>query len=335
MKFRVINRISADDITSLNWRGDTLVDWAGGGRQFQMDGTILPQTVIYSYRFDAACCSPSGVYAVIYERLGTKGLVLKRGQVVREINRSFYHANAYEYPVCMAQLPTGREVVIHCPEEYNQLEIDDLETGERLTRCEERKPADVFHSRLAVSPGNTHFLSAGWIWQPVDALGAYRLEDVLRDPRLLDDLGQCPPVSTEISSAAFMNENCIVLSTSGETFLDEEDYNDRNLPRPDSIAVWDLTGSRLVSQAPLKEPAGTLMPVDERFVTGFHEHPKLIDVSTGDVVARLEEVESGRQTSSIIHHIGRVPPLALDPRGRRFAIGTPREILVVGVETGD
>jgi hypothetical protein len=46
--------------------------------------------VRYGYRFDAATASPDGRFAVIYERLGTKGLLLDDGQIVRELDRSFY-----------------------------------------------------------------------------------------------------------------------------------------------------------------------------------------------------------------------------------------------------
>jgi hypothetical protein len=87
-------------IRSLCWRGDELVDWVGGGRAFAADGTERPATVIQGYRFDVATASPDGRFAVIYERLGTKGLLLHDGRIVREIDRSFYFADAYEYPVC-------------------------------------------------------------------------------------------------------------------------------------------------------------------------------------------------------------------------------------------
>src|SRR5262245_16140267 len=101
-------------VRSLVWRGDELVDWVAGGRAFLLDGSTRERAVGYSYRFDAATASPSGRDAVIYERLGTKGLLLREGNIVRELNRSFYHANVYEYPVCLFNLSSGREVIAHC-----------------------------------------------------------------------------------------------------------------------------------------------------------------------------------------------------------------------------
>ncbi len=333
MAFRILARIGIERVASLVWEGEALVDWLSGGNRFGLDGRIVPRQVNYAYRFDAACGSPSGNYAVIYERRGTKGVILKQGQILREINRSFYCANAYEFPVCIAPLGSGQEVLIHCPDAYNRLEIDDVETGERLTKCENREPCDFFHSRLAVSPSGSHFLSAGWIWAPVDALGVFSLAEAIRNPKSLDRLVPGPPQSSEISAAAFLNGRFVVISTSEETFLDDEDFEeDPNLIRPSRIAIWDLAQSRTISQRPLSELTGTLMAVDPQFVVGFYEHPKLIDLQTGRVVARLEDVASGKQTSSITHHVENVPPLALDPERRRFAIATPREILVVEIQ---
>ena len=55
-------------VRSLNWRGDELVDWVGGGRSFALDGTEQRANVYYAYRFDAAVASPDGRFAVIYKQ---------------------------------------------------------------------------------------------------------------------------------------------------------------------------------------------------------------------------------------------------------------------------
>lgn len=335
MKLTIATRIAAERVRSLVWEGETLVDWVSGGRRYQLDGSTLPRPVYYAYRFDAACSSPSGTYTVIYELLGTKGLVLKQGRILREIDRSFYHATAYEYPVCIAQRESGQEVLIHCPEHYNQLEIDDLETGQRLTPCENREPADLFHSRLQADPKGVHFLSAGWFWHPHDELAVYRLQEAIRDPRSLDKRGIFAPQPTEISSAALLDDRYVVISTSDETFADDEELGDDGVIRPNSIALWDLAEAKLITQSPLAGPAGTLMAIDSQFAVGFYEHPKVIDIRTGEVVFRLDDVDSGKQTSSIIHHVERPAPLAVDPQRRRFAVATSTEILVVQAERAD
>jgi hypothetical protein len=113
---------------SLVWDDGCLVDWVAGGTRFHRDGRIEQPSVRYAYCFDAAVATPSGNFSVVYTQLGTKGLVLERGKVLREINRSYYQANRYDYPIALFCLPDGREVIAHCPNEYKQIEIELLQT---------------------------------------------------------------------------------------------------------------------------------------------------------------------------------------------------------------
>jgi hypothetical protein len=79
--------------------------------------------------------------------------------------------------------------LVHCPAHYNQLEIEDAASGEPLTGLAKRAPADVFHSRLAVSKSSRYLLSAGWIWQPWSCLMVYDLVAALDNPSRLDSYG--------------------------------------------------------------------------------------------------------------------------------------------------
>lgn len=121
-----------------------------GNVEYRLDGTVTGPQVIWTYRFNAAVPSVSGQYVVIYEKLGTKGLLVRNGNLVRELNRSFYCATAYEYPVAFASLPNGREILIHCPDEYNRIDFEDAETGARLTGGSERKLTDFFLAASAM-----------------------------------------------------------------------------------------------------------------------------------------------------------------------------------------
>src|SRR5688572_1291806 len=84
-------------VGSLCWDGDELVDWVGGGTRFYLTGGSKESRVFFGYRFDRAVLSPDRRFAVIYEACGTKGLVICGNEYTREINRSYYCANAYEY----------------------------------------------------------------------------------------------------------------------------------------------------------------------------------------------------------------------------------------------
>ncbi len=319
---------------SLVWSGDDLVDWVSGGRRITLDKNVSRLLYNYAYRFDHAIASASQDYIALYERLGTKGLLLhKDGKVIREINRSFYYANVYEYPIAFLTSPDGRPCLVHCPQSYKQLEIEEVESGARLTQRETPSP-DFFHSRLAVSADNQYLLDAGWIWHPVDMIQVYDLRRVFAEPASLDGLeGRFSHVvrpGVEINNATFLTQESIVFTTNDGGYDPEEvEEDEQALLEPGVLAVYDVREHRHRSYARLEEPAGMLMPVGEDFVIAFYEHPKLIEVATGKVVMRWPDIESGTQNSSIIGRNTTLPPIALDPQHQRFAVASPEAITVI------
>ena len=187
-----IGRIETEaDARSLAWVGDGLYDVAAGWRRFPLDGSApKARYSAYGPGFDAAVMSPAGDLVALLHTAGTKGLLLNADKrLVREVNRSFYHAEAYRYPLVQFSLPDGRTGLIHCPARYNQLEIEEAASGDPLVARGERTPKDVFHSRLAVSASGRYLLSAGWVWQPWSCLMVYDQHAALEDPARLDSPG--------------------------------------------------------------------------------------------------------------------------------------------------
>jgi hypothetical protein len=327
---------TATGIQSLCWRGDELIDWVGGGRTFTTDGTERSARVIYGYRFDAATASPDGRFAVIYERLGTKGLLLRDGQIVRELNRSFYHAEAYEYPVALFNGPDGRVLLAHCPGDYSRIDFEDAETGRLLTESVDRKPSDFFHSRLAVSPNGKRLLSAGWVWHPLSLVVSFDVARALADPRHLDK-GQGFPTSfnpglVEENSACWLDDDRFAVAASAE--YQEDDVEDNGEPRlrPLGLAVYDMIQGACLHSFQLEEQAGTILALGKRFVLSLYRHPKLIDLLTGKVVHVWTELRSGLQDNSIFWGLdddAKPPPMAFDPATNRFAIANGDAVTVI------
>jgi hypothetical protein len=110
---------------------------------------------------------------------------------------------------------------------------------------------------------------------------------------------------------------------SGENYWDEDDREGEYF-----IGVYSVRANRVGSKVGITEPAGTLMPVGDR-VVGFYQHPKLIDISTGEIGRRWPEIDSGSQNSSIIGRTDKPPPMALAPAGRRFAVAGSAGIVVI------
>jgi hypothetical protein len=318
---------NATGIRSLCWRGDQLIDWVGGGRAFASDGTERPARVSYAYRFDAATAWPDGRFAVIYERLGTKGLLLHDGRIVRELDRSFYHAGAYECPVALFNDPEGRVLLAHCPGSYCRVELEEVETGRPLAASTDRKPSDFFHSRLAASPHGKRLLSAGWIWHPLSLVVSFDVAKALADPSHLD--GGDPlsrafnPFLAEESSACWLDDDCIAVAASAEPEQDEVEGDVEPRLRPRGLAVYDVTNRTCLRAFQFDEPPGTILPLGTHDVLSLYRHPKLVDLSTGKVIHVWTELQSGLQDGSIIWGLdgdARPPPMAVDPAGKRFAI---------------
>jgi hypothetical protein len=313
---------NATGIRSLCWRGDQLVDWAGGGRAFAADGTEQPKRVNYPYRFDAATTSPDGRFAVIYERLGTKGLLLHNGRILREIDRSYYWADAYEYPVALFNDPDGRVLLAHCPGNYCRIELEDAETGQPLTASADRKPSDFFHSRLAASPRGKRLLSAGWIWHPLSLVTCFDVAQALADPLHLDDCHYLPssfnPGLAAESSACWLDDDYMAVAASADP--EEDSVEDDTAPRlrPCGIAVYDLANRTLLQVFQLDEPSGTIIPLGRRYLLSLYRHPKLIDLSTGKVVHVWSELQSAQP-----------PPMAFDAASNRFAIVNRDTVTVI------
>jgi hypothetical protein len=326
---------------SLCWRGDELVDWVRGGDRWTADGQFHSARRSWGYgRFDAAVADPTGRWAVVHERTATAGILLRDGKIVREIHRSPYHADAFLYPACLFRF-NDRVVLAHCPESYARIEIEDADTGERLTRSTTRKEADFFHSRLAVSPGGKRLMSAGWVWHPWDAVIWFDIAAALADPTLLDALDGSP-LSRNVSlaeecSAAWLGDDRIVIGGSSEAEDPEEAAEtDREHPgprlRPNGLAVYDIPSRACVHSVDLGYSPGTMMPAGAHHVLTFFRVPRLVSLATGKIVHEWTDIDSGEDVSSIVHHHRPSPPIALDPTRARFAVASKQGIDVVRID---
>ncbi len=315
-------------VGSLWWDGEELVDLVGGGRRWSMDGRVRDTSVRWGHPFDQAVVSPSGRYAVVYAERGTKGIVLdlSGSKVVREIDRSYYHATDYDHPVALCTLPDGREVIVHCPEQYNELQIEDLRTGQRLTEGA-RRSTDVFHSRLAVSPDGRHLLVAGWLWAPFGVAHAYDLTAALADPGALDDDTLFEPYAgndAEVSSACWLDGDRLAVATTDE-FLERDETP---APGTRQLGVWSMSEHRWLHRNAVDYRIGVLLARGSQVVS-LYDHPRLIDTETGAVVAEWPEVKVPKKEGSFgVTHIP-TPIAAISPDGTRLAVAQEDGIALI------
>lgn len=311
---------------SLRWDGEELVDAVGGFRRWTPDGAEHSGGFRYAHEYDRAAHSPSGRWTVIYTERGTKALLLDGERIARELSRSHYQAKAYDYPVALGTLPDGREVLVHCPDEYNVLQIEDAATGERLTAVA-REPRDFFHSRLAVSPDGRRLLSAGWVWSPVGLMSSYELQEALTDPSVLDREGApgIMALDAEVASACWLDTDRLAVAATAEDLGDGED---RQALRPDELGVWSCAQGRWTHRSGGGD-WGTLVPCGGSRVMSLHGHPQLVESTDGTVLAQWPGVAVSRRDGAYgVTHVPS-PVTALHPDGTRLALALEEGIAVL------
>ena len=312
--------IVARNIQSLVWEDNTLVDWAAGGIRYGLDGSITPRAVYYPFAFDAAVSLANGKCAVIYQKFGTKGLLLRHGEIVREINRSYYFAGSFEYPVAVGKGLNRRVLLAHCPDAYNRLEIEDFMTGERLSASLKRKPSDFFHSRLSFSGNGQYVMSAGWCWHPVDDVRLFDVGKAVADPRQLDSDGLLP--------ACYADESCAAFDLTGNAYVSV--YGDINEEAAlNEVRIFSPGSVKAVNIYPMAERLGTIYPLGSHQVLSLYAHPKLIDLATCQTLMSWPHINSGSQVSSIQVRTAPVSVMAFDKRGRKLAVAGPDSISVL------
>lgn len=318
--------IQTNYLKTINWFENKIVDWNSAGTLYFDNGeTKQLQKYHFGFDCDGSITSENGEYVLLFQKLGTKGLLLKNGELLREINRSYYQSSVYEFPAAFFTFKS-RTYLIHCPFQYCRLDIEDAETGEILTDKIDRKTQDIFHSRLEVSNDNKFLLSKGWVWHPMDVIEAYDIEKCISDPTLLDKGLTMPNVTSEICSASFIDNYRVLVCASNEEPLDDD--IEESIP-PGHIAIWDLKSNLISALVKIKGEYGNIFAIDDKKCWDLYQYPKIIDLSNGEIIDKMESVFSGKQTSSIIHHLENLPKIAFNKLTKQIAIADDNRIEIL------
>ena len=207
--------IECPDVSPLAWDEDDLVE-PMTGRRIALDGRPLPRRAfLVGYPFDRGLCfrGLDAFWTLAYDNRGTKAVLYKNWKEHRELNRSYYFAKAFDYPIALTSINNGRVVIVHCPNSYDTVEIEDAETGEVLGK--KKSDEMEFHSRFSVSTDGRFLLSAGWFWHPLGGAWLCPVSAICgSDGAHLKEVGFS--YGAEIDDAAFLGDDHIVVSsTSG------------------------------------------------------------------------------------------------------------------------
>jgi hypothetical protein len=253
------------------------------GSSVGLDGSGTHSWVNWGDLFDQALASHDGETTVLFTVLGTKGLVIGDHGGVREFNRSYYCAEDYEFPITVGRLHDGTDVLIHCPDGCNRLAIETLADGTRLASATEQA-ADLFQSRLRLSPDGRRLLTLGWYWHPYGVAAVYDLVDALEDSTILDrdDAPHQPSVNAEVESACWLTPDQIVLSTNPSQ--ESLGYSDSTRLEAGELGVWSIAQGQWIARNKSGGHTGTLHAIGA-YVLPLYEYPRLLDPITGAVMA--------------------------------------------------
>lgn len=316
---QTIQNINPSTITW--WKGE-LVDWTFMGRVIYPRPEGKERHVGkygFSFPFDSCITSSNEDYIFLYQRQGTKGVLLDgSGNLLREINRSYYHATTYEYPAAFIE-HKGRTYLAHCPHSYCQLDFEDVETGEIITAIPDRKPADYFHSRLEVSPDGKYLMSKGWVWHPLDYISVYNIEECIANPLLLDKFSYMKPeANSEINIAGFIDGETALIGCFGDSELFDDESPD--VLSYKQLGIWNFADNVFNNIIKSEAELGNVFVINESYAWDLYKYPKIINIQTEETVSEIRDIDSGLQNSSIIHHIKDLPLIAVSKNKRNIAI---------------
>lgn len=272
---------------------------------------------LWTCHFDRFIVSPDNSYLLVYQNLGTKGLILRPdGSFVREIDRSYYHAGAYEYPAIFWKRTNGKTYIVHCPEKYNKIEIEEVETGNKIVSPKKRKryPRGEYHSHFKIgSDGGTLLSRCGYLLQGGNFIEIFDLEECFLDPRKLAQSNLMPNFCIKIKGADFIDEDRVLL---GYTFPSKKNTDVY------AISVWNFRTNELFDPVMCGTKLGVhLHVIDENRAWDLYDYPKIIEIQTGKILDECPEIDSGQQDSPIIHHLKNLPKVAFERETGRIAIG--------------
>ncbi len=191
--------------------------------------------------------------------------------MIREINRTYYCAQTYEFPAAFVTFD-NETYLVHCPINYCQLDFENVETGKIISNIEGRNPSDIFHSRLSISPDNKYLMVCGWAWHPIDTVELFDIAECFNNPLLLDKCTLYPNFGAFINSACFIDSNRILIAAS-----DEEPFDDEVLPLlpQKHITIWNFKTNEISPPAKVDGEFGNLFAINDKKAWDMFKFPKL------------------------------------------------------------
>ncbi|MEI0477379.1 hypothetical protein [Brachyspira pulli] len=207
-------------------------------------------------------------YICITEEKGLNSSVVNI-ETLETINlkREDYHSDvsSYSNEFCII----NNEIHLITQTKWNTLDIMNLKTKKMITytnRDEEKFGIDYFHSNLLVSKDYKYFLSNGWVWNPVDSINYFNIDEFLKEYEKC----QVDVVNEYISGynwdrpLTFINNKIFVLACDNTNFDDEDFiYNQLRFYNIDDIKIDNSDNNEYKYLESYKSINANLFSLDE------------------------------------------------------------------------
>jgi hypothetical protein len=147
----------------------------------------------------------------------------------------------------------------------------------------------------------------------------FDIEECMENPLLLDNSKLKPDVDAEICAASFINNDFLLIGSPGET----ESFNDEQSEKlkPGQIAIWDIKTNKVAKPVTPNFNVGShLTAIDDTYAWELYDYPKIVNYKTGIVEDKIEDIFTGQQKSSIMHHLDNLPKIAFNKETKQVAI---------------
>ena len=317
-------QITTSNIETLCWSNNILTDWANCGTQYHPDLTV---TELNSIRygngfFNSSITSDDGKYVVLYQKFGTKGIILKNGLIIREINRSFYYANDCEYPVCIFSI-NNRTILAHCPINYNEIVFEDIESGVNLIDFNDSESSDFFHCNFETNDDNTFLISKGWYWHPVFSIKLYNLNEIFNNKKFVEYENVFLELKADICGASFIDNQNILLGINSLN-LNKEIINNCK------VTIFNIVNNSFSEFKNLNFEIGKdVFVINEMLAWDFYKSPKIFNYKNGDLVKIFDDIFTGYENCNYINETEEFIKILFNKNDKSVAIIKPNGIEIL------
>jgi hypothetical protein len=156
----------------------------------------------------------------------------------------------------------------------------------------------------------------------------FDVQQALTDPSALDGDGIVPlheAVDAEVAGACWLDSDRVSMATTSEEPLNDDQTQSLG---PRQIGVWSIGAAQWLQRGTVDYQVGTMLGCGA-LVCSLHGHPRLIDPTTGAIVAEWPDVDTGEKEGSYgVTHIP-TPIAALRSDGSRLAVAQADHIAII------